>query len=268
VEEGEAKRRVMGKQKVIGTCRLCLKEGQELQGSHIISGFLYKAIRGAKRGWDVYADSGRIPGRQPPQNGFHEHLLCRDCEQKRSKWETYASRLLFIKSVQPIVTAEYQDFFDIDYEQFKLFQMSLLWMLSISELDRFRAIKLTVEQEKRLREMLDRSNPGESYDYGCILEFISGTQPKIARLIAIPTGEPVVYEGHVCYRFILAGMIWVYFVSDHTDRFPDMSGFLSKSGILRISKETQGGRDFVSDLMELIVEKHKLKAAASSTAKP
>src|SRR3546814_16606531 len=73
-------------------CALCLLP-KPLQDSHIIPEFLYGVMYDDKHRYNVLS---LAPERREriEQKGVREQLLCRDCEQKFSKLESYASLVL------------------------------------------------------------------------------------------------------------------------------------------------------------------------------
>jgi hypothetical protein len=65
----------------VGTCRLCLRENEELQNSHLIAAAIYKVCKdGAKQPIMVGGGTARRSSGQ-----IADELLCRDCEQRFSK---------------------------------------------------------------------------------------------------------------------------------------------------------------------------------------
>src|SRR3546814_10391424 len=68
------------------------------------------------------------------QKGVREQLLCRDCEQKFSKLERYAS--LVLQGGAPGMDGQRNGstvpVTGIDYAQFKLFRLSLLWRAGVA----------------------------------------------------------------------------------------------------------------------------------------
>src|SRR3546814_3673721 len=69
------------------------------------------------------------------QKGVREQLLCRDCEQKFSKLERYAS--LVLQGGAPGMDGQRNGSIvsvtGIDYAQFKLFLLSLLWRAGVAK---------------------------------------------------------------------------------------------------------------------------------------
>lgn len=68
---------------IIGTCALCEDEEVKLEDSHIISKLVYKRLKSKRN--SRFRDFFDIEHFQ--QDGEKEHLLCRKCEQKFSRYE-------------------------------------------------------------------------------------------------------------------------------------------------------------------------------------
>jgi len=248
----------MGRQKVIGECRLCLEQLVELQDSHIISEFLYKDIYDAKGRFHVFSEMEDHPGR-PEQKGLREHLLCRDCEQKLGRWEKYVKELLFDKAPQGRDRGDRMEYPGVDYAQFKLFQMSLIWRMGVTSLQRFSNVDLGKKHDERLRDMLERSDPGEPHEYGCWLVHVAYHIREVGNVIIAPTRSPKQVLGHTCYRTVLGGLFWGFFVSSHMNQFPRTEMFLTKAGVLPVWKDSLAASQFVREMIEPVADKHASK---------
>ncbi|MFZ5905658.1 MAG: hypothetical protein ACOYZ8_19155 [Chloroflexota bacterium] len=147
------------------------------------------------------------------QKGVREYLLCRACETRLSRYEGYAAKLIkeipnFSKDEKGLFV--YSD--GVDYKQFKLFQLSVLWRASISQNRMFVNVNLGGKHEERIRNMLDKGTPGKSTDYGCIVLMIPDPK-KIHRVIWSPTrGKILKHNG---YRFMTGNLFWHFIASSH-----------------------------------------------------
>lgn len=143
---------------VIGTCRLCIKEGQVLKESHIISKFHFQECRGPEGNFRLMTSDGQAK----IQDGYKEHLLCEACEQKRSKWESYARQVILGPHGTNAVRQNHLDrawMVEMDYQKFKLYAMSLLWMMATTSLEHFQTFSLTAEELEGLRRAIDACDP-------------------------------------------------------------------------------------------------------------
>ena len=247
----------MTKSKTMGTCKLCLGQGLELRNSHIIPEFFYKPIYDPKHQFNVFSETEESPGR-PEQKGLREYLMCGSCEQKLGKWEKYVKELLFDRAPQGIDRGDRMEYPGIDYAGFKLFQMSLIWRMSVTSLKGagFDNVDVGRTHEERLRNMLDCSDPGEPHDYGCWLVHVAYQISEVGSVIVAPTKTPKRVLGHTCYRTVLGGLFWGFFVSSHMVDFPQKQIFLSKSGILPVWKENPDAKRFVREMIEPVADKH------------
>ncbi len=129
-------------------CRLCGTPQEKFPKSHIIPEFMHKHIKNAKsqifRMRMPYGD--RL---KPVPTGFYQKpLLCGECEQKLGRWENYAEKVLngspHVKMPKVVRTEDdlIQSVSDIDYQQFKLFLLSIVWRASATNLPFFREVAL------------------------------------------------------------------------------------------------------------------------------
>jgi hypothetical protein len=218
----------------IRKCALCLKE-KELCNSHIIPEFFYKPLYDEKHRLQLIPSINEEKTHYE-QKGLRENLLCEECEEQLSRFEKYTSQL-FYGGMGVYVTNENPIRIEgIDYKKFKLFQLSLIFRASVSNLDFFEKINLGPHEEK-IRKMLIDENPGGENDYPCLVLIpkMKG-RPMSDELILTPE-EIKKFEGHRQYRFILGGCFWVYIVSSHTSMFSFKKFFLKENGKLLIPIE-------------------------------
>ena len=113
-------------------CKLC-QHSRDLCRSHIIPEFLFKPLYSDKKHQFIQM-SGSSNVRKV-QKGFKEKLLCRECEDRLNKWETYAAKVLF--GGVEIGFEQMQDrilLHNVDYKKFKVFELSLIWRAGVSSL--------------------------------------------------------------------------------------------------------------------------------------
>jgi hypothetical protein len=219
------------RKKVFAACRLCLQE-RDLRESHIVSGFIWRnsEVTGDKCKFDLKCISDPKLSERHRQDGLKEYLLCNDCEGRFARFEDYARRKLFNRSGPiPIQQRPGKHFVwtGLEYTKLKLFQMSLLWRMGISNHPYYAHVNLGKHGEI-LRRMLLDENPGEPWRYGCIATLLSHVDEPMLGIFSQP--ERIKLLGHSCYRLVLAGMHWYIFVSSHKPRSIVDSLFLLPSG--------------------------------------
>jgi len=147
-------------------CRLCNKN-IPLRESHIFSEWLYRPLYDDNHQFFVLStDENKRRGTRP--KGIYERLLCHDCELRFSRWEGYARNVFFELPLKVIEDNRAVVFSGLNYDSFKLFQMSLIWRASIARRPEVHRIDLGHHTE-RIRKMLYEERPGEVYEYGSIL---------------------------------------------------------------------------------------------------
>lgn len=144
------------------TCRLCQRSVPQLRNSHIIPECLYQPIYDFKHRFiPIQADnysSARIE-----QMGYREKLLCPDCEIKLGNWENVTKQTLgaisdssvsSVGSLKKIsLSGDWILVQGINYNAVKKCMLSILWRMSISTRNIFRAYRLG-PYEERLRAIL------------------------------------------------------------------------------------------------------------------
>ena len=146
-----------------GVCRLCKKE-KELKKSHIIPKFCYDEMRNEK-GRKEILEIPENDKEKKSQDGWKEYLLCADCEQQLSAYESYLGRAFkdyLWKDAKPFCFSNGQqaDFgkyrkANIRYEKFFMGIISIFWRLSVSKTTKY-DIRLGPYKDK-LEEILNRN---------------------------------------------------------------------------------------------------------------
>jgi len=197
----------MGKKKVTDKCGLCGEE-RILQYSHVIPEFLYASTYNEKhQAVEVTSQLGEKDNLH--QKGLREPLLCASCEEHLSKYETYAAPIL--KRIRRLDAERRGDHYivqGVQYANFKLFQISLLWRASITSIDMFRGVKVG-EHEEVLRQMLLDDDPGEADEYGCAMFVLENTR-YLDKVIWAPVVDYI--DGLPTYRFVTCNLFWYFFL--------------------------------------------------------
>lgn len=238
----------------MSTCKLCLKES-ELRNSHIIPEFIYLPLYDDKHRFHILSNM-EVKGPAKPQKGIREYLLCGDCESALSKYERYMSLILSgrlnVKSSRngKLVTLE-----GLNYKQFRLFGLSVLWRASVSSLQMFEQVKLGPHEEV-LRKMILTADPGRPNQYPFMLAPVVHDDEVQTDLIMQPTWTRT--EGHYAYRFVFGGLAWVFLVSSHKSPLIIANAAISKEGktIMLISDIEK--MPFIMNFVQELVENGQL----------
>lgn len=226
--------------------------------------FVYKNIYDlTKHRFYPVTDHQHIPPR-PYQKGIREYLLCRDCEDKLNVWEKYFSKLL-LEQIKFTAKSSFVLASGIEYNKFKLFQMSIIWRAGISSMPEFSNISLGPHSEK-LREMIFSENPGEPWEYGCFFVFTPNYRNLLDQMMMF--GERSRFDKHSCYIFLMLGVTWVFVVSSHSHTIREKNKlFLSKDGVLPMIIESSASGKYFGKQFENIAETKAFKTAMRSISK-
>lgn len=229
-------------------CRLCLEQ-KPLRRSHIIPEFLYETI---------YDETGRMfvrsaigkPISETRQVGYREYLLCADCETQIGKWERYVSHVWRNKvQLDSHRQGSLMVIEGLDYRQFKLFQMSVLWRAAISKLQPFSGVNIGPHEE-RLRQLLFASNPGQQNDYPCTMTMLLlEDKPAIDMFIEPTWCKPMLHGS--AYRFVFGGFLWVYNLSGIPLAVRQLA--ISETGTLSVFVDDAGEIHFISDVIARVI---------------
>ncbi len=168
-------------------CQLCGSDRPQLASAQIVPDFMLKYIQDEESGravMRVYDDeSDQLL--QVEEGGIEPdgELVCEACLATIGEWDRYADRLMYQDSGLVIedmsvgdeesgTAEEAKVIRNVDYERFKLFQLSLLWRMGASDVIPFEPIDIGIHRQ-RLAEMLRSREPGAPEDFPCVMATIA-----------------------------------------------------------------------------------------------
>jgi hypothetical protein len=239
-------------------CKLCHSEA-ELQNSHIISEFQYKPLYDTKHRFQVISVNPEQKERVE-QKGFREKLLCLPCETKLSRWESYAKKVIFEDETHLIGrTGNFVRLGGISYREFKLYLLSLLWRMGISGLEIFSQVYLGPYEEK-LRVHLIEENPGLPSEYPCFITGVLLGGRFEPGWISPP--ERIKVNGTFCYRMIISGVLYSFFVTERALAFDAGQVAINEEGNFLMTIEHAENIKFLREyLMQQSKAIHEREAA-------
>ncbi|MDC7683365.1 hypothetical protein PQU92_08760 [Asticcacaulis sp. BYS171W] len=249
--------------KVFGSCALC-QQSKELRDSHIISLMFFKDVCAEPYGLEISVDVDKFNKRN--RKGYHEHLLCGDCESRVNIYENEASRI--VRNAAGVTFTKVSDDIGqvngLDYTRFKLFQLSILWRMSVSKLPIFADVKLG-NNEETLRLMILNGDAGEVADYGCNIEARLYEGESASQFFSQPTHQPIeLPNGEVVSRYetMFGGYVWHFFVARSAKIPPFISKlFLQKDGSFYLAYEELMEMDsFKQTIAEMVLAERKRAA--------
>ena len=196
--------------------------------SHIVPEFLYKPHYDDKHRALLFGK--RDAPYTTVQKGLRERLLCEECEARLQVFEDYFARYWFRRTPLPDrVVASEVVLRDIDYAQFKLFLLSVVWRASVSDTAPDMSLG---PHEETIRNMLINVDPGPKQQY-----------PIFAAVIVDEEGRPwdgamlmplrIRVKTHWACRMVFGCVAWTVLTSRH-QTLPLEEHFLAESGDLRL----------------------------------
>ncbi|WP_374950140.1 hypothetical protein [Mucilaginibacter sp.] len=225
-----------------GICRLCQQEKDLIRRSHIWPDFMYKGMYDDKGRLYVINSSEPAKHRTVQSGSYEQHIFCSDCDNVRiGQLERYASNNLYRKpyleenaafkqiSVPGGIQVIHCE--DLNYNQFKLFLLSLLWRASISTEAVFENFKLGEDEEEFLRASIYEKAVVDEMAFPCVLLTSGGAalDENFIAVDAFKTGLVKFYINAFVYTFYLAEN-----KKDETTRQLAI-GMDQKMGIMKVS---------------------------------
>lgn len=216
----------------VGNCRLCGTH-KPLRNSHIIPEFIYQPMYDEKhRFFELH--KRRALGAKRFQKGLRERILCDDCEHLLSRWEKYAAHVMSGKSSVTLRPSHERVWISgIDYTQFKLFLLSILWRASVTSQEFFKLVSLGYH-ENIIKNMLLEERPGRPEEYGCILIFNRLQGEDITDTMFNP--EPLRWMGRRFSKLYFAGACWCFYCDSQFPTKHLRRLFLQEDGTLMALK--------------------------------
>jgi len=210
--------------------------------SDIFPDFFYSPLRDEK-GRAISISSHPLHKPRPIQGGIKELLLCRECETRISRTETYAARIL------RGLLAMFEESGDekeiaIDATRFRLFGLSLLWRAHVARHHSFAQVRLG-PLEAPLRAMLLRGDPGKPHEYGFVMDRIEwgapikGIKGVKGQVMITPIRRRI--AGLWSYFFFAYGFGWAFIASKNSDHLAGLP-FVGAEPTLTVSRRVGDSR--------------------------
>jgi hypothetical protein len=139
---------------MIGKCKLCGNE-RALCKSHAIPDAHFKQIPRQSAGKAVAITDDEATPIQYTNDSWHTYMLCAECESVLNKrYDEYGIKVLRDDSTKNIRSEIGVTFKDINRQRLRMFLLSVLWRVSISQHRCYSNINLPYPLENKLRHAL------------------------------------------------------------------------------------------------------------------
>ncbi|MCF6271114.1 MAG: hypothetical protein L3J41_15485 [Melioribacteraceae bacterium] len=218
---------------MIGKCKLCNKS-EELQNSHIIPNYFFKRLKRNGSAIQTEVTVG-IPNIKT-QDSWSEYLFCKNCEQHINKFEKYVISFtkhpFNVKSTADSKDNNIVQFSNLDYERFRLFQLSLLFRAAIASGREWATIKLSKTKKEEIRlSILTKKLPDE-LRYACQMKILWDfkNNTPLDTIVMIPI-KKILTRGEIIY-FVFGGFAWEFFVPKLSRKTEKDNYFIRTDGTL------------------------------------
>jgi hypothetical protein len=159
----------------IGFCRLCGRDRIPLVKAHVIARSFFHALRGHEK----YVIQMRAT-RESLENEYFQagvadpNILCEECERRFTVWDTCGFQVLSQPLTNPILSSDGRNtplaapIHDLDYANFALFVLSVLWRASVSKAAFFKTVSLG-PFERRIRDLLWNNRSPDPAEYAIVI---------------------------------------------------------------------------------------------------
>ncbi len=198
-------------------CKLC-REDKTLSYSHILPEYFFTPVyRKNHKLFQVkldYPEGKKAYNKH--QKGFREYLLCRDCEERFEKLESYFKHQIY--GYSKVLPTKHNLDFDptvslltkkLDVEKLKRFQLSIFWRSSIATLPFFSSVNLGPDKEEKIRNILLSDQPIDFNEFPFVVTAVFNNDLHVIDVLDEPL--ETAYNGQKCYQFFFGGFLWYFF---------------------------------------------------------
>lgn len=209
-----------------GKCKLCGEVKSLINKSHIIPGSLYRYVFNSEHSlvkFNPHNNNKYLPNFTRHHNGEYEgEILCQNCDNVilGQNLESYGSKTFIEKILSTnrsnIKNQENEIEFDtlsgIDYQKFKIYLLSILWRMGISNRKFFEGTDLETHEIK-LRKMILNENPGKVEEYPFLLFDCNDELLNLNGCIASPVR--LIEDSISSYSVLIAGIIIIFKLNEN-----------------------------------------------------
>jgi hypothetical protein len=207
-------------------CALC-REERPLRKSHVIPEFMFRPLYDEKHQFwsvsNIVTKSNRLF-----QKGPREKMLCDQCEQRLSRYESYANDVFFRNvATEPARTRTGFSFTGLLYKPLKLFFMSLLWRLGTTSIRELKGAELGPHRE-RVRLLIASDDPADFLTYPAMVTGLTFERKYMPGLIVPPLHTRI--DDRRVWAVVISGFLFHFFVSNRKPEERFWDGFLREDG--------------------------------------
>lgn len=226
-------------------CKLCSKEFEKLEKSHIFSQFLFKSLKGEKGNikMKMILPNQNYRTSSPSDDFYEKNMLCSKCESKLSDFETYLSIFLNQKidkptSIENIKGNQILKIEEIDSYKIKIALLSILWRSSITSHSFFEIVDLGIHSDKIKDLILYKNKIDNKFDYPILISVSNNNDMNEFVLPIVKTK----HQGLTQYTFTIDKFRFIFFIGslDFTIKAIPKEFVLDDSNVIKVLKYRKG----------------------------
>lgn len=192
-----------------GLCRLCLNQ-RPLCDSHALPNSAFNYILRKNAGKAIVITDDSTSRARHSSDTWDAELLCEDCEQKLNRgYDAYGMAVFRGHEGCVREDSEGLDFLRIDRQRLRMFFLSIVWRVSVSDHPNYSNIDLPYAWEEDLRRALDEGRKIPDNRYTVALHKMRDSTPvggfsneNLRSFIAAPFGRSYGSFISVCFPFM------------------------------------------------------------------
>lgn len=223
-------------------CKLCNKNTSLIKKSHILPNFMYNGLFDDAHFIHYQNFLDPYYHKKLPDGIYQKNILCRNCDGViLGRLETYVSQVLYNRSgIKQDETPEFHRIINADglkaihikqlnYTKFKLFLLSLLWRVHLSEHEFFKNIFLDDYIFESIRIMIIDNNALEDYNFETCMIYLKTENPYVKSIV---TPRIVNTEKGKFYVFAINKIMYFFNISKYSDNFISKGKITTKNEMI------------------------------------
>jgi hypothetical protein len=205
-----------------GICKLCLIEKQLLTKAHIIPDWMYSGLFDKNHKTAMVDLEEKSPLKRPSTGIYDSNIFCAACDNEiLGVLENYGKQTLcdgngFINFFQSEIVSQNGGLKSAhikidDYTKFKLFLVSLIWKMHLSQNSFFSQVDIGPSHAERLRTKILNHEKISEDEYETAIIGIAQTPDLITNMISTP--RKIKQERNIYYVCLLNGLFFMFNIS-------------------------------------------------------
>jgi hypothetical protein len=205
-------------------CKLCLGEKPLIGKAHVIPNWMYFGLFDEHHKTAMIDLEEKVPPKRPSTGIYDANVFCQSCDNVvLGSLENYGRKILyrnngfinFFEAKEITISGGLKSaHLDVDnYASFKLFLISLLWKMHLSNNPFFTQVNLGSIHSERIRSKILNNEKIQESEYEVAILALDKVPDLITRMISTP--KQIKQSGNTYYVSLINGLLFMFNVSPH-----------------------------------------------------